>query len=69
MAPPKEFAPNTRSFDQNIETASVTVAVGQKLTKHASDPPDKINKYFTSNRIPESGGDQNNRDKLEGVWV
>merc|ERR1711879_612372 len=47
LAPPKEYAPSTRNYDQNVETASVAVAVGQKLTKHASDPPDKQGpKYF-----------------------
>ena len=71
LAAPKEFAPNNNAkYEQsnnnsmnNIDTASVAVAVGQKLTKHASDPPDKTsilqtahainnnhaNKYFTNN--------------------
>lgn len=69
LAPPKEFAPNTRNYDHNVDTASVAVAVGQKLSKHASDPPDKPNqlhgvnqslnshKYYNNRMLPESGGD------------
>ena len=67
LAPPKEFAPNTRNYDHNVDTASVAVAVGQKLSKHASDPPDKPNqlhgvnqslnshKYYNNRMLPESG--------------
>jgi hypothetical protein len=72
LAPPKEFAPNTRNYDHNVDTASVAVAVGQKLSKHASDPPDKMSqlhgvnsinqmnshKYYNNRMLmPESGGD------------
>ena len=85
LAPPKEFAPNTRNYDHNVDTASVAVAVGQKLSKHASDPPDKTNqlngvnqmnshKYYNNRMLPESSGDSRaspggGGDKLEGVWV
>jgi len=84
MAPPKEYAPisaagasdrryihSVSPIDANIDTASVAVAVGQKLTKQPSDSMNRKPVMHQYSKLSPQHQQQAQQDPggIEGVWV